>query len=94
MSVLLIDMWALPRGIPLNARQDRGDVIGWRPPVLQDVETQLSRTVDVGVEHGADELDARRLVGVCFLEVHDEAEGPIFEWRVCGADDDCVPAGC
>lgn len=89
-----MDMDALSRGIPLNARQDRGDVVGWRPPVLQDIETQLSGTVYVGVEHGADELHARRLVWVCFLKVHDKAEGPIFERRVCGADNDCVPADC
>jgi hypothetical protein len=93
MSVLLhgyVD--ALPQGIPLNARKDRGDVVRWRPPVLQDIKTQLSGTVYVGVKHGADELHARRLVWVCFLKVHDKAEGPVFEGCVCGADDYCVPA--
>jgi hypothetical protein len=34
------------------------------------------------MEHGADELDARRLVGVLFLEVHDESKGAVLEGRV------------
>jgi len=43
------------------------------------------------MEHLADELDARGFVGVLFFEVHDEAEGAVFEGRVRGADDYCVP---
>jgi hypothetical protein len=34
------------------------------------------------MEHGADELDARRLVGVLLFEVHDESECAILEGRV------------
>jgi hypothetical protein len=44
------------------------------------------------MEHLANELDARRLVGVCFFKVHYEAKRSIFERRVCGADNDCIPA--
>jgi len=43
------------------------------------------------VEHGADELHSRRLVGILFFEVHDESEGTIFEGSVSGADDDRIP---
>jgi hypothetical protein len=43
------------------------------------------------MKHLANELHTRRLVRVCFLKVHNEAEGTILEGRVCGADDDCVP---
>jgi hypothetical protein len=43
------------------------------------------------MEHLTNKLDARGLVWVCLFEVHNEAEGPVFEGRVCGADDDCVP---
>jgi hypothetical protein len=43
------------------------------------------------MEHCADELHTRWLIRVCFLKVHNEAERPVFEGRVCWADDDCVP---
>lgn len=79
---------------PLDAGQDGGYVVCRAPPILQDVQTQLAGAVDIRVEHGADKLDAWRLVGVRLLEVHDEAEGSVFKGCVCGADDDCVPAQC
>jgi hypothetical protein len=44
------------------------------------------------VEHLADELDARRLVWIGFFKVHDEAERSVFKGRVCGTDDDGIPA--
>jgi hypothetical protein len=43
------------------------------------------------MEHLADEFDARRFVGVLLFEVHDQAEGAVFEGRVGWADDDGVP---
>lgn len=43
------------------------------------------------MEHLADKLDARGLIGVGFLEMHNKAEGPVFEGCVCWADDDSVP---
>jgi hypothetical protein len=46
------------------------------------------------VEHVTDELDTRRLIRVCFLKVHDEAERAVFEGCVCRADDDRIPAIC
>jgi hypothetical protein len=81
----------LTEAIPLNARQDGRDVVRGAPAVLQDVQAQLARGVDVGVKHAAHELDARRLVRVRLLELHDEAEGAVLEGRVGGADDDGVP---
>lgn len=43
------------------------------------------------MEHGGNEFDAGGLVGVLLFEVHDEAEGAVFEGRVRGADYYCVP---
>jgi hypothetical protein len=80
--------------VPLNTRQDGRNIISRTPPILQYVQTQLARPVNIRVEHLADKLDARRFVGVCFLEVHDEAESAVFEGSVCGADYDCVPIVC
>ena len=57
--------------VPLNTRQDSRDVICWTPPVLQDVQAQLSGVVNVWVEHLTDEADRRSLVGVAFVKVHD-----------------------
>ena len=54
-------------------------------------KTQLAGAVDIRVEHGGDEFDAGGLVGVLLFEVHDEAEGAVFEGGVGGADYDCVP---
>jgi len=56
--------------VPLNARQDGGHVVGRRPPVLQNIQTKLSRTVYIGVEHDTDELDAWWLIWVGLLKVH------------------------
>jgi hypothetical protein len=58
---------------------------------LQDVQTQLSRTVDVGMEHLTDELDTWRFIGVLLLKMHDEPESAIFERGICGTDNDSVP---
>jgi hypothetical protein len=77
---------------PLNTCQDRRNIVGRRPPVLQDIQTQLACPVYVRVEHLANELDARRLVRVCFLEMHDEAEGAILKGSIGRPDYDCVPA--
>lgn len=43
------------------------------------------------MEHLAYELDARRLVWVGLLEVHDEAKCAVLEGRVRRADDDGIP---
>ncbi len=44
------------------------------------------------MEHLADELDARRLVGVLFLELHHQPKCAIFEGGIGGPDDDSVPS--
>ena len=64
---------------PLHTRQDRRHIVCRTPSVLQDIQTQLSCTIDVRVEHLADELDSGRFVGVLFFEVHDESECAVFE---------------
>ena len=68
--------------LPLNRRQYGRHIVSRTPAILQYIQAQLAGTVDIGVEHLANELDAGRLVGVLFFEVHHEAEGAVFEGRV------------
>lgn len=77
--------------IPLNTGQDGRHVIGWTPAVLQNVETQLPCAIYIGMEHLTDELDTGRLVGILFLEMHDQTECAIFEGSISGADNDGIP---
>lgn len=77
--------------LPLNAGQDRRHVIRRTPAVLQNIETQLARAVNVGVEHLADEFDLGRLVRVLFLEVHHKAKGTVLKRSVSRTDDDGIP---
>lgn len=78
--------------LPLNTGQDGCHIICRAPSVLENIKAQLAGTVDVGVEHLANELHPGRLIGVLFLEVHHQAEGSIFEGRISGADDDGIPS--
>lgn len=84
-----------PKGInaPLDTRQDSRDIVRRAPSILQYIEAEFAGAVDVWVEHLGDEFDAGGFVGVLFFEVHDEAEGAVFEGGVCWADDDGVPFG-
>ncbi len=77
--------------IPLNARQDGRDIIRRTPAVLQNIQTKLARSVDIRMEHLADEFNARWLIWVLLLEMHHQAECTILERRFCGADDHSVP---
>lgn len=76
---------------PLNTRQNRRDIIRRTPPILQNIQAQLSSIINIRMEHLANKLDARRFVWVLFFEVHDESECAVFERRVRRPDDDCVP---
>lgn len=78
---------------PLNTRQYRRNIIRRTPPILQNIQTQLARSIHVRVEHGGYELDAGRFVGVLLFEVHYESERAVFEGGVAGSDDDCIPVG-
>lgn len=77
--------------VPLNTCQDGCNIIRGAPPVLQDVQAQLARSVYIRMEHRADELDRRRLVGILFFEVHDKSECAILERSVCWTDNNGVP---
>lgn len=57
--------------MPLNACQNRSYIICRTPPVLQDIQAQLSRTIDIRVKHLADELDSWRFVRILLFKVHD-----------------------
>lgn len=81
----------IPCRVPLDTRKNSGDIISGTPSVLEDIEAQLARGVHVRVEHLTDELHKRRLIWILLLELHDESEGTVFEWRVGGSDDDRVP---
>jgi len=48
----------------LDGGEDGCDVVGGRPSVLEDVETELAIGVDVGVEHPREEFDGGGFVGV------------------------------
>lgn len=76
---------------PLNRRKYSSHIIRRTPPILQDIQTQLSRTVDIRMKHLANKLHSWRFVGVLLFEVHYEAEGAVFEGCIGWADDDCVP---
>ena len=75
----------------MNGSEDCGNVICWTPPILQNVQTQLTGAVDIWVKHLADELDAGRLVRIRFLKVHHEAKGAVLEGCIGGSDNDGVP---
>ena len=57
--------------IPLYAGQNRSHIIRRTPPVLQDIQAQFSRTVDVWVKHLADEFDPGWFVRILLFKVHD-----------------------
>lgn len=58
---------------------------------MQNIQAQLAGGIYVGVEHGADEFDLRRLVGVLLLELHNEPECAIFERCIRWAYDYGIP---
>jgi hypothetical protein len=58
---------------------------------LQDVQTEFAGGIDVGVEHGADKLDGRRLVGVLLFEMHHQSKRAVFEGSVSRADNHSIP---
>ena len=76
---------------PLNTGQHGGDIVGRTPSVLQNVQAQFSSGVNVWVEHLADEFDLRWLVWILFFELHHQSKGAVFEWGVCGADNNSIP---
>lgn len=78
-------------GLPLDARQNSGDIVRRTPPVLKDIQAQFTRGVDVRVEHLTNELDSGRLVRILLLEMHHESEGTVLKRRVGRSDDDGVP---
>lgn len=77
--------------VPLNTRQDSSHIVCRAPAVLKNIEAKLAGSIDIGVEHLADEFDTRWLVGILFLKVHHQAECAILEWGIGGADDDGIP---
>lgn len=58
----------------LHTGQDCRHVISRRPPILQNIQTQLSVAVNVRVEHFGYEADGRWFVGVGVGECEGESE--------------------
>ena len=56
--------------VPLNACQDSSHIVGWTPSVLQNVQAELSGSIDIRMEHLADKFDTWRLIRVLLLEMH------------------------
>lgn len=75
----------------MNTREDSCHVICGTPTVLQNVETQLTSSVYIRVEHLADKFHTRRLVRVLLLKVHHQAECAILKRCIGGANDDGIP---
>lgn len=76
---------ALLENIPLNTRQNRSHIVRRTPPILQDVQAQFPRGINIRMEHLTDELDSRRFIRVCFLKVHYKAESAVFKGCIGGA---------
>lgn len=79
------------RDQPLYASQYGRHIISRTPSVLQDIQAKLACGVDIRVEHLADEFNSWRFVRVLLLEMHDKAEGTVFEGGIYRSDYDGVP---
>lgn len=66
----------------LDGGEDGGDIVGGTPAVLEDVETEISVGVDVGMDHFGEKLDRGRVVGVRLFKGEDETEGAVFKGRI------------
>lgn len=77
---------------PLNAGQDCRDIVRRAPPVLQNVQAQVSVLVDVRVEHLAYEFDDRGLRRILLIESEDEAVCAFGEDGIWRSEDDGIPA--
>ena len=75
----------------MNGSEDSGNIVRWAPAVLQNVQTQFTRTVDIWMKHLADELDTGRFVRISLFKVHHQAKSAVLEGCVCRSDDDRVP---
>jgi hypothetical protein len=71
----------------LQTQQDRADVVDRAPLVLQDVQTDAAREVDVGVVDGRLEQHCWRRVWVVAGELHRQLEDEASVWGVSGAVD-------
>ena len=77
--------------MPLNACQDGSYVVRRAPSVLQDVKTELACPVYIRMEHGAEKLDRRGLIGILLIERHDKPECPVFKRCIGGTNDHRIP---
>lgn len=54
----------------LNGQQQSGNCIGWAPLILENIQTDVSAHVDVGVEDRGFELDRGGCEGIACWELH------------------------
>ena len=77
--------------LPLNTCQDSRYVICWTPSVLKDIQTKLAGSINIWMEHLADELDSGWLVRIRFLEVHYKPKCAIFKRCIRRSDYNSIP---
>jgi hypothetical protein len=80
--------------LPLNTCQDSRYVICWTPSVLKNIQTKLACSINIWMEHLADELDSGWLVRIRFLEVHYKPKCAIFKRCICRSDYNSIPSFC
>ena len=76
---------------PLDTGQYGSHIVRRTPPILQNIQAKFPRSVDIWVEHLANELDTWRFVWILFFKMHDQTKRSIFEGCICRSDNDSVP---
>lgn len=66
----------------LDGRENQQHIIGGRPPVLQDIQAQLTAGVDIGMEHIANELYHGRFIGILLVKLEQEAESAVLKGSI------------
>ena len=80
-------------GTYLDGLEGTQQVVGWGPPLLEDVQADLAILVDVRVKHalGVDELNFWRLIRVGLLQLDGEVEDPALPLGVIWSEDQSLP---
>ena len=66
----------------LDTCENGRHVICWAPPVLKNVQTDPTVSINIGVEHLGEELDHGGLVGVLLTELHGQFESSILNKQI------------
>lgn len=66
----------------MDTSKNRCHVVRGTPAVLEDVKTEFTIRINIGVEHFAQKFHTGGLVGVRFVERQKQLEGTILKGRV------------